>query len=42
MGCYILCQVKRAENPYYIEAVGVNIYSIEGAVLLFLYGLSAS
>ena len=29
MGCYILCQVKRAENPYYIEAVGVNIYSIE-------------
>ena len=29
MGSYILCQVKRAENPYYIESIGLNIYSIE-------------
>ena len=29
MGCYILCQGKRAETPFYIEAVGVNIYSAE-------------
>ena len=29
MGDYILCQIKRAENPFYIEAVGINIYSVE-------------
>ena len=29
MGSYILCPVKRAENPYYIESIGLNIYSIE-------------
>lgn len=26
---YILCKVKRADVPYYIENVGLNIYSIE-------------
>lgn len=29
MSGYILCQTKRADNPYFIEAVGLNIYSIE-------------
>lgn len=29
MSGYILCQVKRAENPYYIESISTNIYSIE-------------
>ncbi|QOV18968.1 hypothetical protein INP51_13455 [Blautia liquoris] len=26
---YILCQVPRAKNPYYIENISTNIYSIE-------------
>lgn len=26
---YILCQVKRAKTPYYIESISMNIYSIE-------------
>ena len=26
---YILCQVKRAKVPYYIENISMNIYSIE-------------
>ena len=26
---YILCQVKRAKNPYYISNISTNIYSIE-------------
>ena len=29
MSGYILCQTKRAETPYFIEAVGLNIYSME-------------
>ena len=29
MGGYILCQVRRAENPFFIESVSLNIYSIE-------------
>lgn len=29
MSGYILCQAKKAENPYYIENIGVNIYTIE-------------
>ena len=29
MGSYILCQVRRAENPFFIESVSLNIYSIE-------------
>lgn len=29
MGGYILCQVRRANHPYYIESIGLNIYSIE-------------
>lgn len=29
MSGYILCQTKTAENPYYIENINTNIYSIE-------------
>ncbi len=29
MGSYILCRVKRTEKPFYIENIGINIYSIE-------------
>ena len=29
MSGYILCQTKKAENPYFIENIGLNIYSIE-------------
>lgn len=29
MSGYILCQVKRASMPYYIENISMNIYSIE-------------
>lgn len=29
MSGYMLCQVKRAKNPYYIESINTNIYTIE-------------
>nr|WP_296156026.1 hypothetical protein [uncultured Blautia sp.] len=29
MSGYILCQTKRAENPYFIENISINIYSLE-------------
>ena len=29
MGTYILCQTKRAEKPYYLVPVRMNIYSLE-------------
>ena len=29
MSGYILCQTKKAERPYYIENISMNIYSIE-------------
>jgi tetratricopeptide (TPR) repeat protein len=29
MGGYILCQVKKAQMPYYIESISTNIYTIE-------------
>lgn len=29
MSGYILCQVKKAEKPFYIENISTNIYSIE-------------
>ena len=29
MSGYILCQVKRAEKPYFIENISINIHSIE-------------
>ena len=29
MSGYILCQVKKAEKPFYIKNISTNIYSIE-------------
>ena len=29
MSGYILCQMKKAKRPYYIESVGINLYSME-------------
>lgn len=29
MGGYYLCKTERARHPYYIESIGINIYSIE-------------
>lgn len=29
MSGYILCQVKKADHPYYIESVGIHLYSME-------------
>ena len=29
MSGYILCQIKRASLPFYIENISTNIYSIE-------------
>ena len=29
MSGYILCQVKKAEKPFFIENISTNIYSIE-------------
>ena len=29
MGGYILCQVRKAQMPYYIESISTNIYTIE-------------
>ena len=36
MGSYILCQVKRASMPYYIENIQHEYLQYRGAVLLFL------
>jgi len=33
---YILCQIKRAQLPYYIESISTNIYSIE-ELCFYLY-----
>jgi hypothetical protein len=33
---YILCQIKRAKFPYYIESISTNIYSIE-ELCFYLY-----
>lgn len=40
MSGYILCQTKRAQNPYYIEAIGLNIYSIEELCYYFSTNLA--
>lgn len=29
MGGYYLCRTARARHPYYIESIGINVYSIE-------------
>ena len=36
MSGYILCQTKKAEHPYFIENISMNIYSIE-ELCYFLY-----
>ena len=40
MSGYILCQVKRAKLPYYIENISTNIYSIEELCFYFYHNLS--
>ena len=39
MGSYILCQVKRASMPYYIENISTNIYSIEELCYYFYHNI---
>lgn len=39
MGSYILCQVKRADMPYYIENISTNIYSIEELCYYFYHNI---
>ena len=39
MGSCILCRTKRAEKPFYIENIGVNIYSIEELCYFFHHNI---
>ena len=39
MSGYILCQVKRAKLPYYIENISTNIYSIEELCSYFYHNI---
>lgn len=39
MSGYILCQLKRAELPYYIENISTNIYSIEELCYYFYHNI---
>ncbi|MEE1030794.1 MAG: hypothetical protein U0L12_01490 [Ruminococcus sp.] len=39
MSGYILCQVKRAKVPYYIENISTNIYSIEELCFYFYHNM---
>ena len=39
MAGYILCQVKRADMPYYIENISTNIYSIEELCYYFYHNI---
>lgn len=39
MSGFILCQVKQAENPYFIENISTNIYSIEELCYYFCHNL---
>lgn len=39
MSGYILCQVKKAEMPYYIENISMNIYSIEELCYYFYHNI---
>lgn len=39
MSRYILCQVKRAKLPYYIENISTNIYSIEELCFYFYHNI---
>ena len=42
MSGYILCQVKRAKLPYYIENISTNIYSIEELCFYFYHNIYLS
>ena len=39
MGGYILCQVKKASLPYYIENISTNIYTIEELCYYFYHNI---
>lgn len=39
MAGYILCQIKRADMPYYIENISTNIYSIEELCYYFYHNI---
>lgn len=39
MSGYILCQIKRAQHPYYIESISLNIYSIEELCYFLFHNL---
>lgn len=39
MSGYILCQVKRAKLPYYIDNISTNIYSIEELCFYFYHNI---
>ena len=39
MSGYILCQLKRAKMPYYIENISTNIYSIEELCYYFYHNI---
>lgn len=39
MSGYILCQLKRADMPYYIENISTNIYSIEELCYYFYHNI---
>ena len=39
MSGYILCQVKQAKLPYYIENISTNIYSIEELCFYFYHNI---
>ena len=39
MSGYIICQVKRAKLPYYIENISTNIYSIEELCFYFYHNI---
>ena len=39
MSGYILCQVRKAEKPFFIENISTNIYSIEELCYYFYNNL---
>lgn len=39
MSGYILCQLKRADMPYYIENISTNIYSMEELCYYFYHNI---
>ncbi len=37
MSAYILCQIPRAQTPFYLEIIGTNVYSLEELSWFFLH-----